>query len=296
MTATGNGRARPNWQWVGRDRPCPICERPSWCLLAADGSAVICARVESPKRCGEAGWLHRLRDDWRPTRHALCTIDLPRDRLRPDLERLTADCQSAVQTDRLNRLAHSLGLSVSSLQQLGIGWSAAHRAWSFPMRDAAGRVVGIRLRREDGRKFAVRGGREGLFLTATAPEGTLPLFICEGPTDTAALIELDFANVAGRPSCTGGVRLLTDLVQRRQPAAVIIVTDNDEPGRRGADNLASVLMVYAPAVRVIAPPTGIKDARAWLQAGATRQDVEQVIQAAPLRRLAVRVREVRRER
>jgi hypothetical protein len=57
-----------------------------------------------------------------------------------------------------------------------------------------------------------------------------------------------------------------------------------------------VLAVYATTVQLIAPPPGIKDARAWLQAGATRQEVEQVIQAAPLRRLSVRTREVRRER
>jgi hypothetical protein len=252
--------------------------------------------VESPKRCGEAGWLHRLRDDWRPAHRAVRSIALPPDRPRPDLVQLTEDYQSAVRPDRLDQLARSLGLSASGLQQLGIGWSAAYRAWSFPMWDSAGRVVGIRLRREDGRKFSVRGGREGLFLHDTAPARRAPLLICEGPTDTAALIDLDFANVAGRPSCTGGIRLSVELVQRREPTAVIIVADNDEPGRRGGDNLASVLAVYAPTVQVIAPPPGIKDARAWLQAGATRQDVEQVILAAPLRRLTVRAREVRRER
>jgi phage/plasmid primase-like uncharacterized protein len=251
--------------------------------------------VESPKRCGEAGWLHRLREDRLPPRHRVRTIALRQDPPRPDLVHLSEECQSAVRPDRLEQLARSLGLSATSLQQLGIGWSAAHRAWTFPMWDSAGRVAGIRLRREDGRKFSVRGGREGLFLPA-APDRPEPLFISEGPTDTAALIDLGFAHVAGRPSCTGGVRLLAELVQGREPAAVIIAADNDEPGRRGADNLASVLAVYARTVQVIAPPPGIKDARAWLQAGATRQDVEQVIQAASLRRLTVQAREVRRER
>ena len=33
--------------------------------MAADGSAAICARTESQKRAGKAGWLHRLRDDHR---------------------------------------------------------------------------------------------------------------------------------------------------------------------------------------------------------------------------------------
>ena len=30
---------RTHWRRVRRDQPCPICERPDWCLVAADGSA-----------------------------------------------------------------------------------------------------------------------------------------------------------------------------------------------------------------------------------------------------------------
>jgi hypothetical protein len=56
--------------------------------------------------------------------------------------------------------------------------------------------------------------------------------------------------------------LLVALVRRRLPPEVVVVADDDEAGRRGADNLASVLVAYAPAVRVIAPPEGVKDARA----------------------------------
>src|SRR5947208_2902513 len=96
------------WRRVSRDRPCPVCERPDWCLIAADGSAAICARAESPKRCGEAGWLHQLRDDWRPARHVVRTIALPRDHPRLDLARLTEAWQSAARPDLLARLARSL--------------------------------------------------------------------------------------------------------------------------------------------------------------------------------------------
>src|SRR5262249_54372365 len=92
----------------------------------------------------------------------------------------------------------------------------------------------------------------------------------------------------GRPSCTGGSKLLTQLVRAHQPAAVVIIADGDEPGHRGADDLASVLVAYAPAVRVIAPPEGIKDVRDWLRAGGTRADVERAIEAAQARRLTVR--------
>jgi hypothetical protein len=70
---------------------------------------------------------------------------------------------------------------------------------------------------------------------------------------------------------------------------VVVVADADEPGRRGAEKLASVLRVYVPGVRVIEPPDGVKDVRAWKRAGATRADVEHLIQAAPARRPTVRM-------
>src|SRR5262249_11266226 len=155
--------------------PCPVCHKPDWCLRARDGSAAICARAESSKRCGDAGWLHRLTDD---------PVSLPRRRIvtigpapaARNLGRLTEEYRAAVDTRRLQRLAGSLGLTVDSLVQLGIGWATpedlaaagtkcrSSGAWSFPMSDQTGKVVGIRLRGGDGRKFAVTGSRQGLFI------------------------------------------------------------------------------------------------------------------------------------
>ena len=49
---------------VSASNPCPVCRKPDYCLVALDGTAAICPRVEagSVKRCGDAGWLHRLTD------------------------------------------------------------------------------------------------------------------------------------------------------------------------------------------------------------------------------------------
>jgi hypothetical protein len=280
--------SHPNWRRVSKAKPCPICEKPDWCLVAADGNAAICARVESSKRCGEAGWLHQLRDEtlWRLPRHIVRQVRLTSAGPRLDLASLAAAYQQAVDPVRLDEFARSLGLSVEALAALGIGWSAENRAWSFPMSDTSGHVLGIRLRRPEC-KFAVRGSKEGLFLPTMDPADPR-LLVCEGPTDTAALLDMGLAAVAGRPSCTGGIRLLVELAQRRRPAEVVVVADSDEPGRRGADNLASVLVAYVPTVRVVTPPAGIKDARAWLQAGGTRDGVEEVISAASVRRLMIR--------
>ena len=59
------------------------------------------------------------------------------------------------------------------------------------------------------------------------------MLICEGPTDTAALLDMGFANVVGRPSCTGGIKLLVELVCQRRSEEVVVVADGDEPGQGG---------------------------------------------------------------
>jgi hypothetical protein len=255
----------------------------------------ICARTESAKRCGEAGWLHRLREDrvGRTVQGTVRSVALSRTVLRQDLVDLAAGYQQAASLDQLRTLANVLGLSTASLLSLGTGWAAGYRSWSFPMMDAARRVLGIRLRRPDGYKFAVKGSKEGLFLPEVEAADE-QLLIAEGATDTAALLHMGFKNVAGRPCCMGGIKLVVELVTRRHPTQVVVVSDADEVGRRGAADLAAALLAHAPTVRVIQPPDGVEDVRAFLQAGGTWQDVQRAILAAPVRQLAVRAREVMR--
>jgi hypothetical protein len=157
------------------------------------------------------------------------------------------------------------------------------------MSDVSGGVLGIRLRAADGRKWSVRGGREGLFLPIDVPiAGTL--LICEGASDAAALLDLHF-DVVGRPSCMGGVGLLIDFVEQFQPQNIAIIADGDGPGQRGARSLAAHLVGYVPGgVRIVTPPT--KDAREWVRQGADRLDVLDAIEAAPALQLRYGVKAV----
>jgi hypothetical protein len=205
------------------------------------------------------------------------------------MERLAERCRQAARPEALTRLADGLGLSAESLRRLGVGWFNRYGGcWSFPMRSASGQAVGIRLRRPDGRKLAVRGGHDGLFLPSGL-DGGGRLLVTEGPTDCAALLDLGFRAV-GRPSCRGGVKLLAELVGQQRPAEAIIVADGDGPGQRGAETLAAVLVAYAATVRVLTPPAGIKDTREWKRRGVTAVDVLAAIDAAPVRRLAIQSR------
>lgn len=146
------------------------------------------------------------------------------------------------------------------------------------MQDAAGRVVGVRLRFPNGRKLAVRGGHEGLFIPCDLPTTMTDdtLLVCEGPSDTATALDLGHLSV-GRPSCTGGVRHVVELVQRHHVEKVVVLSDTDAPGRRGSASLAAVLSVYVRELRIVYPPSRFKDLRAWRRSGATRQDLDNLI-------------------
>lgn len=295
------------WRRVSKGHCCPVCGKGDWCMVSEDGTAAICPRTPdgAVRDLGEAGYLHELAESRprrvRRRRAVQIGIDAG-EQPPPKFAQMSAGWAAATKIEDLLELSDELGVSPESLTRLGVGWAQQHRAWSFPMRDARGLVRGIRLRGPSGAKWSVKGGREGLFLPSgladvdgldimdmldITSEGVSPrLLVCEGPTDCAALLDLGFAAV-GRPSCTGGTRLLVELVRMRQVQEVIIFADADGngAGQRGAESLGSVLVTYVPAVRIVYPPAGVKDVRQWKQDGATPQDVQAAIEAAQVHRL-----------
>ena len=82
--------------------------------------------------------------------------------------------------------ADLLGLSPDTLLAMGAGWDG--EAMAIPMFDAGLSVVGIRRRFPDGRKLAVTGGHEGVFMVPPSSDGDL--VVCEGFSDCAAVIGL----------------------------------------------------------------------------------------------------------
>jgi len=186
--------------------------------------------------------------------------------------------------DFLHQFALELSLPVESLRRFGLGFAQgdevealglrrAQHAWTFPMLGAHGEVVGIRIRLPRGEKLCVKLSRMGLFVPTDFPAQLKTLFVTEGETDAAALHAVGLVAI-GRPGCRSCARLTADFVRGRKPEEVVVVSDADEVGRRGAIDLAMRLRVVCVQVRVIVPPEGIKDARAWVRAGATGSDIE----------------------
>ena len=264
------------WIRVTRHRPCPICAKPDWCGVSADGEVACCMRLQSDRPARNGGWLHRLTDAPPPP---VPREYVPRPPRGPpsDWPALLRRFGRDTRTADVERLAAGLGVSPGSLCRLGIVWAAPHRAWAFPMCDAKHETVGIRLRADDGRKWAVASSHNGLFFPVGL-EGAGPLLVCEGPTDTAAMLDLSY-DAIGRPSCTGAVEMVIEVVRALRRRDVVVVADADGPGIEGADRLAQAMTEAGRRPKVIRPREG-KDARAWVRAGATRAVVDTVIRNA----------------
>ncbi len=157
----------------------------------------------------------------------------------------------------------SLGVTPASLHRLDAIWSTHHQAIAFPMRNERGQIIGIRLRSPDGKKWAVRGSKSGVFIPSLLDgKAKTTWHICEGPTDTAAALSIGWEAI-GRPSCDGGTEIICRIVEQTRRRHIIIVADPDGPGRLGAKRLADRLLGLAESVTVWTPPTG--DLREWMQ-------------------------------
>lgn len=170
--------------------------------------------------------------------------------------------------EALAAFAASLGLSAASVAAVGAAWAPSHAAWAFPMCDGYGNVVGIRLRNERG-KFAVRGSRQGVFLAAVPAQKTL--FVCEGPTDTAAAVELGLFAV-GRPNCCCGGLEIRTYARRHKCDRAVIVSDNDKPGLDGARRVGQELRLPHA---IYVPPA--KDLREFCRLGGTRNMIDNTL-------------------
>ncbi len=175
---------------------------------------------------------------------------------------------AATSASGLAEFAASLGVSTPSLVAVGAAWAPPHAAWAFPMRNGYGNIVGIRLRNDQG-KFAVRGSRQGIFLADLAPQKTL--FVCEGPTDTAAAVELGLFAV-GRPNCCCGGTDIRTYIRRLGLARAVLIADNDKPGLDGAKKVGSEFKL---PFALYVPPA--KDLREFLRLGGTRALIENTL-------------------
>lgn len=213
------------------------------------------------------GWFHPFNDSPRP-------VFIPAKRIETHINARSIlhewrDCE----TYRLQVLAGVLGVTRESLNAIGACYAPPHHAFAFPMRDEHGEPVGIRLRSQTGEKWAVRGSRNGLFLNPEMSQSNR-IYICEGPTDTAAGISLGL-NIIGRPACRGCEDMTLKLIQILGARECVLIFDNDGPGVHGAEDFARRIPVRT--FRFIPP---CKDFREFVRLGGTPDLIETMLKSA----------------
>ena len=292
----------PNWHNVSKREPCPICHKTDWCSISNNGEVCVCHRVESPYPTKSGyGWIHRLKErvvgasvvsSWRTrttnkpttahqlptTTHQLPTTNyqLPATNYQlPASPYFSSLPTGDLQTRLCARLERELGLPRTLLEMHDVRWDSRANAAAFPMRNAAGDVTGIRYRQlNTGRKWALKGSKDGLFYIPEYIPITDEIVVCEGPTDMLAAASVGL-NAVGRSSCMTGAALLREFIRAHRVKRVSIIGDNDKPHDRpdgswwrpGLDGAAKLARDLRVSARIVLPPPHIKDTREWYRSG-----------------------------
>lgn len=241
--------AKQGWHSVSRLNRCHVCDGCDNCTVSEDGRAAWCGRVEKGSIRQNAGgqWLHILKDRGpakpyeHPSHRRARQLNKQRP-ARPDVNwpQLMEFCTNRDDiAEKRGILAQQLGVSVSSLGRIGVGWSDRHSAWLIPERDGTGRIIGVVRRYPNGNKRQMSGGKRGLTFDPDWQSAPGPVLLTEGASDVAAILSAG-ACAVGRPSNSGGVNHLCELLCRLPlDREVICLGEND---RKPHDSLK-------PAVR-----------------------------------------------
>jgi hypothetical protein len=139
----------------------------------------------------------------------------------------------------------------------------------------------FRQRRADG-SWNMDGVRRVVY---RLPElrGQTTVFVAEGEKDTDRLWALGIpatTNVGGASKWSNSY---TEQLRAAGVQSVVILPDNDEPGRAHADNVARSCMASGLQAKIVAlpgvPPKG--DVSDWIAAGHTRDELAALVESAP---------------
>jgi len=254
--------------------PCPICGSSHYCTLNPADGIVKCTQVgdgsfsQKKDRAG-VGFFHRHNFDG-------VTPPPQQQQNRPVQNWDKAMGMSATAPRRhLRPLSRLLGSSVDELKDWGVGYLTSRQlndmgtscnslgCWTFPMRDAQGKVVGLRLRNYDGFKYAVSGSRNGLFYHPQSLVKRASILIVDGASDSFVGWTKGL-NIIGRPSSTTGNPEIMEMFQWLKPTEIHQILDADtNANREHARDAANELISQYSYGSIFYPSKG-KDLREWL--------------------------------
>lgn len=194
-------------------------------------------------------------------------------------------------------LAAKLGIdrprSESSSSNAPVRVDASPVVATYTYTDAAGETVRQVVRRAN-KTFAQRapdgngawtytmaGVPNPLYMltnVAVAIEAGLPVFGAEGEKDADSITALA---LCGTTSAMGAGKFTTEQAESLRGAVVRWFIDNDEPGRKHGQDVAQKCAGKVASFKILTPPALHKDVTDWIEAGATREDIERLAEETP---------------
>ncbi len=231
---------------VSKRNPCPICEKPDWCTLSADGTLAFCMRISSERKAGNGSFIHILADPKPPPaplndKHEWIPVE--------DWSEKAIECFRHPKAKAAREaVSERLELSEGTLEAMLVGWSADRRGefttWpEWKLYKGQMTITSIDRRYADGTKKCMKGGKRGMYVIEHWWVAAGPVLMPEGGSDAAALIDIGCC-VVGRFACRGGVRDMTTLLRRfiGSERRIVVIGDNDDdPTRRGKIDACSLM-------------------------------------------------------
>jgi len=196
---------------------------------------------------------------------------------------------------KLEEVVSALELDVQTLfPGMDRGAKKARMVKAYPYTDESGALLyevvrfepkNFRQRRPDGNGghiWNMKGVRRVLYRLPSVPvavKAGMSIWIVEGEKDADNLVEL---GLVATTSVMGAGKWRPEYgEQLRGARRVIIIPDNDEPGRNHANQVARSLAGIVPEVRILELPGPGKDVSDWCAAGGTRDKLERLAELAP---------------
>ena len=163
---------------------------------------------------------------------------------------------------------------------------------TYTYRNIQGEVVRQVLRRAnktftqripdgDGWSYKTAGAPNPLYMLtniAVAIESGLPVVGAEGERDADRLLGL---GLCGTTSAMGAGKFSTEHAESLRGAHVWWFIDKDEPGRKHGQDVAEKCAGKVASFKILTPPAPHKDVTDWIEAGATREDIERLADETP---------------
>ena len=166
---------------------------------------------------------------------------------KPDFVEFPTDVADKLHNDLLNNKTaleyfYSRGISKDSIIDFYLGYSSVQDLVTVPLRSPDGMLVGVIGRSLEGKTFKNSHNlprNKTLFNLNRAKKYGGKIIICESSIDAILIAQAGFPNVVA----TLGAHLSKEQVQllNRYSSTIIIMTDNDEAGRKLGNNIAEKL-------------------------------------------------------